>query len=794
MCDRAMKACELASLVWSMSLEKALVKLCALLEIRPGPRELARYLQVVRFRQACEHLWATRRPAGRSQAMRSLRVSLGDERPPGWPSAGGPFLGEHPAENIKPVLGAVFAGDWEDALLVRISDMPGRTSGLWLLTGNREENKARAFSALQRGGPITGVVLPSGLRQPPDRRRGDQALVLLDVRASLRLHALAGGLLPIAGAQEEWSPPALLLPGGRPLTIWAKRPSPGAFRWACSTGAGLCVSPARDELIWQLKDYLPEEWLEKCLREALPPELQLERALLAMPAQEVGPFLDQAGVTGTALSVFLLGSRDKTRERVSTLAASLAKRVELGGDHVLEKNGRWLRDDKKQGLITDAVLRLDEIVRLRTGGETFYQGAVLSQGAVLPFCAPCSELDKSALPLMEELLQTAGMTLLADAAWSKKITALARRFSPPRLREVDDVFGWRQARRAFAFPFMSIDPEEKCVKGPLESFPSQAYCPFSPTETRPPDQPPSPRTAALAALLVINFLADCYGQEKVPAVLVTRRPLNDMEELKRAGFRPAQPSEEGDSNAWQARLERFNLPVIHFAPLDELPCVLGPLALPVLPVHEAAGLCFSGGPRLILDLDGELDGAALSGLVAGYLATEAGRLADWQVNGADIRSVFKDMARWLRGLYGRPPAALAVLDLEERLSRVACLARAFLLGAARLARFSGKQIVRIEHKRIDVVLRRLAKRPGCDAEEVVQALVKTGAAVADENTLVLNQDGTERLLRGTAGLTNQETQVRKSHEPEDQQRRQEAGAGGQEVVQARQPGDQLPGG
>src|SRR5437667_111982 len=37
LCDRAMKACELASLVWSMSLEKALVKLCALLEIRPGP-------------------------------------------------------------------------------------------------------------------------------------------------------------------------------------------------------------------------------------------------------------------------------------------------------------------------------------------------------------------------------------------------------------------------------------------------------------------------------------------------------------------------------------------------------------------------------------------------------------------------------------------------------------------------------------------------------------------------------------------------------------------------------------
>jgi hypothetical protein len=374
---------------------------------------------------------------------------------------------------------------WEEAVAVALYSLPGKLSSFFMVLRSASEDNCVLYripdpSGLECGG-FLGLDAVTGPTHPDF---GNKILLLSDPLLALKLHdihvATDKYLLPVAGFCHEDAVNLNVCSGmfaGKEVHVWGPNVTEELSQGAKKVDSRIVTnedSKVRyvDDISWTSLHV----WISHKLRLARPWPEVLAAYLECKSRQECGDVLGDLQLSDRERDALLECCTASDKERLKDIERERNPSTVNVGHRmgVVERSGCWfLLDNRKpgegQGLLwSDAILRIDKIVRFPRNSKMLYEGRIVYKGHEIPFSVPAGEQDKvhrHTASWIRGILLDAGLGVLHYVpSKDQRLVDVALALHKPVIVAGRDRCGWDKAENAFVFDGFSIS-----AKGHVET-------------------------------------------------------------------------------------------------------------------------------------------------------------------------------------------------------------------------------------------------------------------------------------------------------------------------------------
>jgi hypothetical protein len=403
---------------------------------------------------------------------------------------------------------------WKEAVVVALHSLPGKISSFLTILRSGSEDPFVLYrvpdcSGLQLGG-FLGLEAVTGPDHPDF---GNQVLLASDPLIALRLHAhqlaLKKHLLPVAGFCQEDTSYLNVGNGlfaGKKVCVWAPAITKELLLLAKKVDGWIVTDENRDHAYWDDMDRVGMPvWVACRLRLARPWPQFLAAYLESKDSCECCDLLSYLKLSEQERDRVLECCTPDKRARLSAAQRErIPKSTSVSArKSVVEQNGCWyLREaDPSRGLsssslLSDCILRIDQIVRFERSRKKLYEGRLLYKGREVAFSVAAGEthrfLTRTATWMCNKLIDEGLGILHCERRSFQRLVDVALSLHEPIMVTGRDRCGWVEDENAFVFDGFSISPKGKVETG------IAVYSSFVPTRNL---HPPQDLTGEQIALL-----------------------------------------------------------------------------------------------------------------------------------------------------------------------------------------------------------------------------------------------------------------------------------------------------
>jgi hypothetical protein len=366
---------------------------------------------------------------------------------------------------------------WKDVLMVPFFDLPGRFRGGFYIGRDGQPGVDTVFKTISgytaspnRKHIEAGLAFHPELLQPaggPIVAVGDPYLYL---RLQAGHYAQRTGVLPLVCWHDEGrrsTRHAWDMFRDRKIVFWAPALTAKILRQAVLSEGYLSITGRMSrKTTKQIQEYLhgktPLEHLTGFSKRAKPWPTATAALLDRMDDSQIENLFLEYKLIGEHVNEVTRRLPPATADRVKTLLArqQTGTVVVIGGREIEESDDSWWvtsAGGQRSELISDAVLRIDRVVRHMSADKTFYHGRILHRGQVVPFTEPRKVVETSTFKWMQDTLIQENIGLMTyNNAWASKIMGLATQMHPPTLELGIESVGWDANRSTFELPEFTL--------------------------------------------------------------------------------------------------------------------------------------------------------------------------------------------------------------------------------------------------------------------------------------------------------------------------------------------------
>lgn len=359
---------------------------------------------------------------------------------------------------------------WRQAIVIPFYDVPGRISGLWLASYNGEDmqqtysNTSRYLKKSTNAGvPAPGVAMLSavlGARSP---------LIIFDPLTAIYLHVrhLAEDSTPLPlGVIWPASEIATVLRGAK-ATLWSETCTADLIRHAWAIDAMVSVPADGFDLKRSLTE-TPRRWMDEAMEQAVPWSEALERMLRKLDDIQIDAVLRHIDLPVNLMQRFTAGCLDDIRERID-LTADLGRSrvVKISGASIIETEEGLIRENTRE-IILNAAVRINEVIKVRDIGKTFYRGTITKDGRTHEFIADQPQFDRTPGNWLKQFMLEKGEGLLVfNRHWMRHLVEIVTTLRMPVAVSIAGRYGWDETSAKWIMPDYAISNNGRVEKSDL---------------------------------------------------------------------------------------------------------------------------------------------------------------------------------------------------------------------------------------------------------------------------------------------------------------------------------------
>jgi len=362
---------------------------------------------------------------------------------------------------------------WDDLLVIPYWDLPGRICAFLFIGRDGKMHQDVKYKSLIHGSDEAGLAMLPALMDGRHSHFGHTKFIMCDLDVAIRFHARHGRErsrpLPLAATWDDGEHTTSAVWSwftAQHLVFWGtdRLKTIGQARRANGRVSLLVITAT--ELETNMRNYSPEEWLDRMKAEAVPWEVALQRHLKTLDDAGVDDALSTLKLRGRELDEFIQCCRQELQERLRFINSNktYAIREIFEGKGVLQKSNGWFLERGGE-CISNAVVVIEQVLTT-LDHKSYYRGHVKFDGNIYPFLEKSSTLDRGMLNWVHAYLRDRCRAGIAEfyPSWNKKSIRLATLFSKPHYARGVEVIGWDAVNRQFNFPQFAIGVGGKIAK------------------------------------------------------------------------------------------------------------------------------------------------------------------------------------------------------------------------------------------------------------------------------------------------------------------------------------------
>lgn len=234
--------------------------------------------------------------------------------------------------------------------------------------------------------------------------------------------------------------------------FWGK-PSVQLFKHARACNAKVSTSGFTEK--GPEKSFLKKtlsSWLVEVREKAQMWDIALELLLNELSHTAIEEILVGIGLTNKELKQFQQVCPDNVKASIACcISTKPVKTIDL--DQTVIKEGKKWSYARRGHTISDAILRIDEIILDRSTNINYCVGRVLYEDKIIPFKEEQDILETHTDRwLKNKVLLERGGYPYVDKKFANHYVAIANKFHPPKIREAYTQLGWNARDNVFVFP------------------------------------------------------------------------------------------------------------------------------------------------------------------------------------------------------------------------------------------------------------------------------------------------------------------------------------------------------
>lgn len=270
----------------------------------------------------------------------------------------------------------------------------------------------------------------------------------------------------------------------RKVVFWSPKINAQVVEKAAATQGWISLAGPRDYSPEGVEKYVNWTFHDGLMRRIVDKGKKWRQAvaknLVELTNAEIEDLFLQLRMTKDQIGEILDLCDSESAERVRSLLDDcvIQKGIVMKGMDVVENNNGWFAiKNRREELICNAILRLEQLVYQPRSKKAFYRGKILFKGTETPFCEPREVIEKNTGEWMQQTLLDHGQGLLQyQKSWNKDLLAVAQQFHGPKLVRSETSVGWDVKRACFILPGRQIFNGGQHEDVDRDVFP--ADCPF----------------------------------------------------------------------------------------------------------------------------------------------------------------------------------------------------------------------------------------------------------------------------------------------------------------------------
>lgn len=354
-----------------------------------------------------------------------------------------------------------------EIIIVPFYDLPGHVCGVLCLADDGKQShvylKIPQMRRLEC--PVAGVMRLAAVQEPPNPQLGHTYFVFQNIDDALRMYTQHfrqdAGPIPLCGMRGD--------PMEDPAPVWqALRPTDLVFCGPALTtplinaaraadGRVAVYTPPREAQDNWHKLQTPVARLERLKQQAVPWRKALETRLQQLSPQDAEATLLDLQLSSTEMYELRTACDDPD---IVELLRNFPKEIRgkrsvvFRGQTITETPDGWYAGNT---LISQAIIRIDQITYSEATGEILAIGRVICRGREASFHAPAKVLSTSLFQCAAQLLnRTHRLRMVYNPDWEPVAFPIAQLFHPVEIVEPVRVIGWSPDLRCFVFPTFTI--------------------------------------------------------------------------------------------------------------------------------------------------------------------------------------------------------------------------------------------------------------------------------------------------------------------------------------------------
>ena len=374
-------------------------------------------------------------------------------------------------------------GGWKEALMLPFYTAPGRLCAFGFLGQRKNGRTDYVFRHLNVTPFVNQPVREAGLALHPDTRKlavewQHTVFAVSDplVYLQLQLGQFQHSKLPlplvlwqdVAGKPHVRTHDAWEMFGNCRIVFWDPALTLPTLRQAIAVDGWIATCGPRRDGAEELRDYLyrclPTILCGQLQKHALPWPKALAKAMRKWTDSQIEDLFLQLKLEAPQIEKVRKACPPELRQRLDSILKSrqIQSFVRFDNHVVVEqsdgwycyRHGDWAR---QQELISNAKLRLSQVVTYKRTRQICYVGTIIFNGEEIPFTAPQKDIEKDPLGWLQQFLLPKNKGFLRyNPAWKKRFLRVATLFKEPKVVQGLDVVGWDQEKMAFLLPGRSI--------------------------------------------------------------------------------------------------------------------------------------------------------------------------------------------------------------------------------------------------------------------------------------------------------------------------------------------------
>lgn len=366
---------------------------------------------------------------------------------------------------INPSATRIFRGRrWNKVLVMPFYDLPGRISGFMFMgrDGKPEDFAWKRPNVSPKHKEI-GLGMMTTVWEG-EQKYGNIVFALQDPLVALQLQMKQfrenGRPLPIVtwmNTATQRTNHAWHSLHDKKIVFWAPSLDANTVTKAIQTDSWISTAGPANQTLRKYIDHTFHDGLTRRITKAAKRwSGAVAKSLEKMENHEIEDLFLQLHLTEPQIDRVLDNCNQDTAERTRLLLNESVRQraVIMKGKEVIEKDtGWWTCIHGKEELISDAILKIEQVIYQPRSGKTYYRGNIFYYGDLVPFCALKETVETETGKWMQKQLLVARKGLMRfRSSWGRDLVELAQDFHKPEFLEGDTMIGWDEENQCLVLP------------------------------------------------------------------------------------------------------------------------------------------------------------------------------------------------------------------------------------------------------------------------------------------------------------------------------------------------------